>query len=239
MGFQHSSWDLTLVDERSDYQTHQSVSLVLVNAQLSLLEMETASFLHCLEKKELDTYTHTARRHSFLLGRLASKKALNAFAQSGNPLNMFHVSNGCMGQPYFQDMSYHLSISHSGCYGAAMVGESGLAFGIDIESVENKFHVPDDIFEPSELSLEFPKSWEEAESKLALWSAKEALVKFLQIGFTTSMTMIEVSEVSSQTDRLIKIKFKHFHSVIGWILKRDDYFLAICLPSQLALKSTL
>jgi len=53
------------------------------------------------------------------------------------------------------------------------------------------------------------------------------------------MTMIEVSEVSSQTDRLIKIKFKHFHSVIGWILKRVEKGGKLPKNNHLSLKSTL
>ncbi|MBY0273078.1 MAG: 4'-phosphopantetheinyl transferase superfamily protein [Alphaproteobacteria bacterium] len=226
---------LKLEEGTEEWEKFKLTSLVLIKGDLKTLEAESSSFLHWKEKEVLNSYVHEARRHSFLLGRYASKKAFFSFSKSHIPSNTLQVSNGFMGQPYFIDYPYHLSISHSEQFGAAMVGKYGFPFAIDIEVFNKSKSVFEDIFSFNELSLNFPKNWTEEDKKLALWSAKEALVKFLKIGFTTDMNILEILEVAQLENSLIRIKFKKFHALQTFVLKSEEYVFTICMPSKVSL----
>tara|TARA_A100000171_G_scaffold28205_2_gene26328 strand:- start:201 stop:917 length:717 start_codon:yes stop_codon:yes gene_type:complete len=208
-------------------------TLALINASLSKLEKNAVSFLHPDERKELNSYTYNMRRHSFLLGRCAAKIAFNSYNACQTLESSFQVRNTLMGSPYFLNKQNHLSLSHSGDYGLAMVGERDHSFAVDIEIKNSSNHLSKEAFEPDEQKWLQCFDWSQDEVMLGLWSIKEALVKLIQTGLTVSMVTLEVKEVTQENKNRLKVKFKHFHSITGWIIKKENYILSICLPSKI------
>src|SRR5688572_3372738 len=78
------------------------------------------------------TITHPEKRLEFIAGRVLARKLLEAL---GKPFE--GVTKDVFGKPFFKENTYHLSLSHSFPYVAALT-DLRQPVGIDLEQIKKK-----------------------------------------------------------------------------------------------------
>lgn len=223
--------NLSLENKYSSKDTQ--VSICLVKSSLENLIYNTPSFLHKSEYLHFLQYEHAPRKHSFLLGRFAAKKALAQHFNNGIEEKEYNIENGIFGEPILENKRAHIAISHTKTYGVALVSDLYTPVGIDIEFIQSPL-CESNFYTQREVSIfKTQARWEnEKDIYYFIWSAKEALVKYLKIGFTISLDILEIKSVS-YNDGVFFILFNNFHALTVLMTKIKGLILSICLPNSL------
>ena len=107
------------------------------------------------------------------------------------------IENGILGNPVLtgDSLNRQISISHSKSYAAVLIGARDMIVGIDIEDILGRDREELNVA-LTDNELDFEEKFEDKESfKLTLWTAKEALSKFLRIGMTADWRIFEIASV--------------------------------------------
>jgi phosphopantetheinyl transferase len=149
------------------------------------------------------TITHKHKRLQHLAGR-----QLLVYLQPSFPLHAIAIAD--TRKPYLPDEAYHFSISHCGDYAAAIVSTQQRV-GIDIEIVTEKVHrIKHKFLHPQE--LRWVNSFLPEQQTLLLtllWSAKEALFKWLGTGEVDFSEMLRVMPFAQHTSGQIQAAIIH------------------------------
>ena len=114
------------------------------------------------------SFTNPKKRLEFLAGRLLIRQLLNSME-----LTFSGIRKDEYGKPYLKNLGYHLSLSHSFPYVAAIV-DAEQVVGIDLEQPKEKlFRIAPRIHAPDELA----DAGENLTKHCVYWCAKEALIK--------------------------------------------------------------
>lgn len=214
--------------------TAKKFSLCMVSAGLDALATRRFAFLHKSEQERYETFVYTARKHNFLLGRYAAKKALLKFLDITKIEKDFAISNGVTGAPYFNALPLNISIAHSYDKGVAIVGQAEHPFGIDIEASTQQSLETLDVFSRRELNLFTAGYRDELEKLTILWSSKEALVKLLKIGLTVPLEILELDDIVDTQKGYLEVYYKNFRSMKGFVFKMEEYVISIsCYKNML------
>jgi 4'-phosphopantetheinyl transferase len=162
------------------------------------------AFLSPAERKKLATLRFPKRRDEWLLGRWGAKSLARSLPDFHEfPLAEVEIRNTPEGVPFISIShgtcpAHSLSISHSGefAFCALTLGE-GLAIGADLERVEPRTdEFVEDYFTPVERDL-VNSCPPEAKGLVAtlIWSAKESMLKALQVGLRWDTRQVEVSKI--------------------------------------------
>jgi 4'-phosphopantetheinyl transferase len=115
-----------------------------------------------------DTITHPEKRLEFIAGRVLARNLLEAL---GKPFQ--GVTKDMFGKPFFKGNVYHLSLTHSYPYVAALV-DARQSAGIDLEQIKKKLlKIGPRVLHPQELE----DAGGDQTKHCLYWCAKEALVK--------------------------------------------------------------
>ena len=190
-----------------------------------------------LNEKELITYNNLyfpQRRQSYLLGRYAAKLSIHAYTKEKDIKN-FCILNGVFNQPFIEDVSLEISISHSEQFAVATTSPQSFLLAIDIEKNEDvKLPV---FFSKEENELLNKLDLREQESFRVFWSAKEALGKILRIGLTANWQAYEISKVTQIKKGVFIIQFSFMlpFQVLSFVLNRA--IISFALPQNFYLES--
>lgn len=161
------------------------------------------SALHPEEQKIYNSYKHDKRKHSYLLGRVASKTAIQKYTQV-QPKDV-NIINGLLRQPIVKGINnVDVSISHADNLGFAAAFNDTLLLGIDIEK-----HQDESASYLQEYLMDKEKMYTSMSELTLLWSAKEALSKCLKIGLTSSFELYQIKQWNLIHD-LYQIEFRYF-----------------------------
>jgi 4'-phosphopantetheinyl transferase len=202
----------------------QAFPAALCCCELSMFDRDAANvdFLHPQERRYYETLKFERRIKSYLMGRLAAKKAIAALTGSSD-LSRIIIQAGiftqpiatCEGQPNIQ-----VSISHCTDFGAALAFPEAHPMGIDLEQVnieQNKV-IEREVTE-SELTLvkRLPIPYEVMLT--LLWTGKEALSKVLRTGLMTPFPIFEADKIELRQDYILS-HYKNFaqYKAISFIL---------------------
>ncbi len=165
-----------------------------------LTALEPASFLSEAEVAQARAFRFEQRRESFMLGRLAAKRALSAFLGEQN-LPRIEISSGVFGQP----IVYHptksgaeISLSHSGGFAVALAFPREHPMALDVETIEDAraATVKSELrFSPSEQAWLDSSAIEPRAAYILLWTAREALSKTLKCGLTCPLELLRLGEI--------------------------------------------
>jgi 4'-phosphopantetheinyl transferase len=213
----------------------------------SQLPLENAgSFLGSVELQRLTSFRFPKRREEWLLGRWAAKslaRTLPGYRQFA-PCDI-EVRNSPDGSPYLclpggDPAPDCLSISHSHQFAlAAMALGPGIRVGVDLEKIEprtNEF--VEDYFTSAERGLvgSFPAEARDMVSTL-IWSAKESMLKALQVGLRWDTRQVEVLRVEGLAPSLPEVgqwqgmQLRDLKTAgrdwAAWWQRRDDFLMTI------------
>lgn len=116
-----------------------------------------------------------------------------------------HINSLCYelhGKPYFKDIDFHFSLSHSGKYAICAYGTTPL--GIDIQKTDRPIkHVKRILSEDERVYLRFFDEAEKAEVSYRLWVRKESLIKLDGRGLRMPLDKLSFISDHSVSDSLI------------------------------------
>ena len=103
--------------------------------------------------------------------------------------------------------------------------------GVDIELETNMYNNSlNSLFTIKEIELA------QLISPLALWSAKEALSKFIKTGLLASIDVFEIESVIYKNG-YYEVLFKKFPSIICYVMEYHEIFIAICLQNNFVIEN--
>ena len=159
--------------------------------------------LHEVERAYLATLTAPRRRQSYLLGRLAARRALGRLL-GAEQVARLAMGRGVFGQPVLEHdgAGFGVSITHTGDVGAAVAYPLGFPMGIDVEGAQpERVGTMQTQFTTEELQTvaEMPEE-RRCVATTAIWTAKEALSKVMGCGMTGGFKILAVKDVSASAE---------------------------------------
>ena len=184
------------------------------------------------EREYLRTIQGPSRRESFLMGRLAAKRALNS--ATGHCFSDVSVVPGVFRQPivyYGKEPGNHgVSISHTSKRALAIAFQNSHPMAIDIEEVDSeRASEIKGVLSRKEGLLIQP--FQEIESAFFIWGAKEGLSKVLKCGLTTPLEILEVQSIERYSNGY-QMFYKNFpqYRALAWLMAGQ--MVTITLPAK-------
>jgi 4'-phosphopantetheinyl transferase len=150
-------------------------------------------FLGPDELAHLNGFKALKKQVEWMAGRYAAKQLAGRFLEHRPPLARTRVAYRPKGAPYFSDdLALCLSISHSGDFAVAGMGLTPAAIlGVDIEQIrpESRSTLLRTAFSPREIQA--LESRDDA-TLFRCWTAKEAYLKYIGLGFHESLKRVEI-----------------------------------------------
>lgn len=150
-------------------------------------------FLGPDEMHTLNGFKALKKQVEWMAGRYAAKQLARHFRGDRPPLHRTRVAYRAKGAPYFSDdPALCLSITHSGDYAAAGMGLTpSCALGLDLELIrpESRRTLLNAAFTPREVEILRPL---DDAVLFQHWTAKEAYLKYIGMGFHESLKRVEI-----------------------------------------------
>ena len=189
-------------------------------------------------RKELAYYQSLKferRKSSYLLGRMAAKKALGQLYPHIKYENM-HIAFGVFDFPTIKDTSFgrnmQVSISHAGGLALALAFPEEHPMGVDMERVDTKqTEAIEGQMTTQDIAFLQANQLYSKDGLTLLWSMKEALSKVLKTGFMIDFQLLEINSLEIQGKQYIAT-FRHFpqYKALGYI--HNGFTYAIVLPQR-------
>ncbi len=205
-------------------------------------------WLHPIEQVQLAGLRLVKRRREWLLGRWTAKQLLQFClahqAQQRLPLNALAIYHDARGVPRLMPEfgcpaeEWAISISHShNCAFCAALPVRTIGLGADIEHVEPRgWRFVEDYFTPDEVERARAALSEHRDRLVtAIWSAKEAALKALQLGLTVDTRQVSCAidpwHVTPEEWSEFKIIYAGCDQVLlqGWWRAWNDFVLTIAI----------
>jgi 4'-phosphopantetheinyl transferase len=204
------------------------------------------NMLHPVEQRRLSSLRVTKRRREWLLGRWTAKQLLQTcLAQERHvrlPLESIAIYNDAAGVPValVQDQEWIISISHSHnvAFCATLPADArACGLGADIEHIESRAErFVEDYFTSAEIDRVRRAPETRRDTFItAIWSAKEAALKALQLGLTIDTRRVNCAIDPQQyhaTDWLafeITCERTYTERLHGWWRIWNDHVLTLAV----------
>lgn len=210
-----------------------SIGFGAVAGELAAIS-ENTNVLHHDEISKSEDYKFERRRHSYLLGRLAAKYAIQNLTDQD--LNSIKISEGIFQFPVIEHLNnvqaVQLSISHCEHIGLVLAYPEAHPVGIDIEQVNEKSRdALGTIVKPGEENLLSGLPISDIEGLSVIWTAKEALSKIFRTGMMMDFHTLELSSIRYE-DGLLHSEFKNAAQYKAYSFIENEYAVSIVLPGR-------
>jgi phosphopantetheinyl transferase len=226
-------------------------SLVLRHASLeqrvcfaAVDAMPPEEFLSDGEKERLAGYQFAAKQESFLLGRLAAKRALGALLAEPD-LRRIEIRAGIYGQPIVEHPragAAEVSVSHSHGLAVALAFPAEFPMGIDLETVSagSAGTILGELqASPPELTWLVSSGVDEATACLVLWTAREALGKALKIGINSPLGILALADIRGAGEKKWAGRYLNFPQCRCLSQAQGDRVMSLALPKDAELSADL
>ncbi|MBO7453895.1 MAG: 4'-phosphopantetheinyl transferase superfamily protein [Alphaproteobacteria bacterium] len=195
-----------------------------INSAFDVFDSNNDPDFGILSSKELNIYsgfTSLKRKHEFISGRIACKKAFFKLTSQNETcfekFTSISVLNGKSGAPFIENSDLFVSISHSHGVAIASVGEKTV--GVDIEKTDPKRISA--LKRMSEESL-----FEDVCDLTVLWTLKESLGKALHTGIIEDFSHYDIKNLRYENG-VYRCNFKNFSSFSGTAITNGQYAITI------------
>ena len=180
-------------------EVRRAVFTLVSESDLSDDEAAPQLLLSANELAQLERMQFAQKRQSFLLGRLAAKRALRSVLDETN-LSAIEIQPGVFGQPLIVHPRAHgldVTLSHSHGLAVALAFPAAWPIGIDLETVAHD--VAATLLTEMNLS-DAERRWYAATANPAsacgvLWSAREALGKAMKSGVNSPLGVLSACDI--------------------------------------------
>ena len=197
------------------------------------------SVLGPTEKACFDQLRFPRRRRSYLMGRIALKRAAGRLLEEPQ-LEKLEILSGVFQQPllhYSFAAAPEISLAHCRGLAVGVAARSGHLIGIDLEFIdparEDAFA---SVFTRDELAMLESLALPPIHAAFALWTMREGLSKVLRCGLTASAEALCAKEMKSSGTQpgsvSCEAEFKHFaqYKARSWIVA--GYVMSIVIPKS-------
>lgn len=183
------------------------------------------------------------RKHSYLLGRFAAKRAVSLL--TGQPAPEISIGYGVFHNPMVSAPAgatvLEVSITHCCGRGAALAFPAAHPMGIDLERIEAaKMAVIEETLTAGEKKLlRLVPGADYASILVVVWTVKEAIAKALRTGLMTPLSVYEISKL----ERIGPVYISYFRYFAQYkavsLLLDDGHVCSICSPRKTELELDL
>ncbi|MGC4746929.1 4'-phosphopantetheinyl transferase family protein [Micromonospora sp. DT201] len=195
--------------------------------------------LHRRERHRFMRMRHERRRADYLAGRRAAKAAVTHLCGITEPAAIW-VEPGALQQPVLGGpgtCGVAVSLAHSQHVGAAVAFDVAHPVGIDLERVDPaRAGILQTTLTPGEREITAGLRMAGLTAATAVWTAKEALAKFLRVGLSIDLSVLEVAGWRTEGEWW-RLEYRHIVSLKALVLVVDDWVLALCLPARSAVST--
>lgn len=186
-------------------------------------------FLSNAERDAYRALVADRRRKSWLLGRVAAKRAAAASLETDD-LRALEIARGIFGDPRLCVPMAHppgLSISHAGPVAVAVAHPAGHVMAVDVEEVRPR---QADAIASQLTPREVEWAGGDHPRLTALWTAKEALSKALRCGLTAPFRLLETKDIVEDNVGCLTGRFENFGQYRFVARVEADAVLTLVLP---------
>lgn len=202
------------------------VSLALVHANLPTA-LQSSHLLHPKELKKLNDFKYDLRKHSYLIGRIAAKKALTRLTNI-QEASSFWIDKGVFEFPVVKGVNketLQVSISHCGSIGVAVAFPATHPMAIDLEQIDEAKAI--------DISSQLTSNEHSLDAEpIHLFSVKEALSKVLRTGMMIDFKFLAIQKIHQKKATILVCTFKHFPQYKAIALTDSSHVLSIVLPAR-------
>lgn len=220
-----------------DGREEGSLTLYIGNMNAAYTEEELQSFLSEEEREEYERKKNDKRKKELFFSRKMAKKAIGAVSGSAGQPNSVSIRKGQFQHPLVAGKTdgVQVSITHCKNYAAALAFPERLILGLDMESVDHKEQLGiEEILTERERKL-IPPLLDRELFALVMWTAKEALGKFLKLGLTVSMEVLQICKIAPQ-DGGYRAEFRYFPNLQANTYIREEVVYTIVCAQSLQLR---
>ena len=193
-----------------------------------------APYLQVDEEKKLRQINSNKRKRSYLLGRIAAKKAIAAYIHKKDIDCDVQIENDCFGKPFVSGnfkKPLHISISHSNRYAVAICSSKYIPITIDIQDIKEinpTYHQK--VISNNELKLSSDLEFDLRDT--LIWTVKEASAKFLGVGFNMSLDLLNIIDINkvNKTTWISKLHGLPFQFISK---KFRNTLITLCFPNKI------
>jgi len=202
--------------------------------QETLTSLTKLSILHRDEKAYYDTLKFDKRKHSYLLGRLAAKKAIAELTGEKN-ISSIAINYGVFHFPIVKNaihQNIQVSITHCDDIGIALAFPEAHPLGVDIERMdENRMEAMKSQMNATEFELITNGNIPLSLGCTAFWTIKEALSKIFRTGLTMDFKILEINAFE-QVDLAYISTYKYHAQYKAISYAVGEYICSIVLPKN-------
>jgi 4'-phosphopantetheinyl transferase len=205
----------------------------VIKATLPAL-LSNIDLLHPNENLYYNSLKFDLRKKSYLLGRIAAKKAILCI-QEIVKVSSISVDFGIFKFPIIkcpEIKNMQVTIAHCEDIGIAIAFPEEHPLAVDIEKVDNKkTDTLKNHISVSEVSLIKQHGLSDAVGYTLLWSIKEALTKAIKTGLTADIKILEIASLNS-TGHEYLCTFRNFMQYKAYSFVIGMYVVSIVLPGK-------
>jgi len=201
-------------------------------------------FLSAEEKLQFAGFGFAAKQESFLLGRLAAKRALGALLAEPD-LRKIEIRAGIYGQPIVEHpraAAAEVSVSHSHGFAVALAFPVEYPMGIDLETVAAASAgtiLGEMQASPAELAWLVSSGVDDATACFVLWTAREALGKALKIGINSPLGILALADIQAAGEGRWAGRYLNFPQCRCLAQAQGGRVLSLALPKDVELDGPL
>ncbi|MCR6643000.1 MAG: 4'-phosphopantetheinyl transferase superfamily protein [Sporocytophaga sp.] len=221
-----------IILKREDKNFH--AGFCIIHEELETL-VNSLSLLHPIEKSYYDSLKYERRKVSYMLGRIAAKKAISEFAEVKS-FSSIHIDSGIFQFPVVKipgiTQNIQVSLSHCDNFGIALAFPEQHPLGIDIEKIDTtKTEAIKSQMSPKELELIPKVNLPLQTGCTALWTIKEGLSKIFRTGLTMDFKLLEVQSLEKK-DSVYISSFTNCAQYKGISWSFENYVCTMILPKN-------
>lgn len=190
------------------------------------------SLLHPNEHAYYNTLKFDRRRTSYLLGRMAAKKAISEIVKELK-YQSISIDFGIFQYPVVKNIeNIQVSISHCGNLGVALAFPEEHPIGVDIEKVEQKkIAAIEKQISFNEFKLMLDCNLSLPVGCTAIWTIKEGLSKIFKTGLTMDFSLLELKSIE-KVNSVYLSTFCHCAQYKAITYHSGDYVCSVILPKK-------
>ncbi|WP_169051658.1 4'-phosphopantetheinyl transferase superfamily protein [Flavobacterium sp. H122] len=204
----------------------------ILNKDLPSIQ-EKITYLHPNEQNHYNTLKYDKRKLSYLLGRIAAKKAINELIDV-NDQSIF-IDFGIFQFPIvksFENHNIQVSISHCDNIAIVLAFPEEHPLGVDIEKIkEDSITAIKQQITDSEMNLILECQTSFPIGSMVVWTVKEAISKIFKTGLTMDFKMLEIQSLKKEGSIYLS-SFTHFTQYKAISYHSGNYVCSIVLPKN-------
>ena len=219
-----------------DTQGNGIISLRICEMTVPYTEEEAENVFSIEEWELYRKKKNLKRRKEMFWSRKMAKDAICDISDEKEERQQISIGKGQLGHPIVKgrQRSCQVSITHCPDYAAAVAFPEEIMIGLDMERVAHKAQLGiEEILTDREQKL-IPDFLDKELFALVMWTAKEALGKFLKLGLTMNLEVLQITDVRP-AEGGYRLEFRFFPGLTAYACVTDEVVYTMVYSKSITL----